>query len=269
METESNLKSILYMTVNTVNHKIYIGVHITETPYEFDNYWGDGITGTNSYWFKHPKYPFQRACKKYGLDAFRRYTLQVFDDYEEALKAEKEIVNEEFINRVDTYNVALGGGSGLITSTEKEVFQYNINGEFIKAYRSRSDAARKNNVNVMTIIHAIQCKSFSVNSYWSETKKARINIDEFTKPQNKKVYSYNLKGEFVKEYESISQAAKDLDVTNSTIQKALIYQTLCRKYYFSYIKIEMFIKNSKKRIRHTHIYRYSLLGEFIDKLSWD
>ena len=34
---ENNLKSILYMTVNTVNNKIYVGVHITETPYEFDN----------------------------------------------------------------------------------------------------------------------------------------------------------------------------------------------------------------------------------------
>ena len=29
---ENSLKSIVYVTVNTVNNKIYIGVHITETP---------------------------------------------------------------------------------------------------------------------------------------------------------------------------------------------------------------------------------------------
>lgn len=46
---ENNLKSILYMTVNTVNNKIYVGIHITNKPYEFDSYYGCGITGTQSY----------------------------------------------------------------------------------------------------------------------------------------------------------------------------------------------------------------------------
>ena len=32
IEMENSLKSIVYVTVNTVNNKIYIGVHITETP---------------------------------------------------------------------------------------------------------------------------------------------------------------------------------------------------------------------------------------------
>lgn len=29
---ENSLKSIVYVTINTINNKIYIGVHITETP---------------------------------------------------------------------------------------------------------------------------------------------------------------------------------------------------------------------------------------------
>lgn len=32
IEMENSLKSIVYVTVNTINNKIYIGVHITETP---------------------------------------------------------------------------------------------------------------------------------------------------------------------------------------------------------------------------------------------
>lgn len=45
----NNLKSILYLTVNTVNNKIYVGIHITNKPFEFDGYYGNGITGTSSY----------------------------------------------------------------------------------------------------------------------------------------------------------------------------------------------------------------------------
>ena len=39
IEMGNNLKSILYLTVNTVNNKIYIGIHITNKPYEFDGYY--------------------------------------------------------------------------------------------------------------------------------------------------------------------------------------------------------------------------------------
>ena len=133
---ENNLKSILYMTVNTVNNKIYVGIHITNDPYKFDNYYGCGINGTSSYWFKHPKYPFQKACKKYGLKAFKRYTLFVFDNYEDARKMEATIVNEEFLKRPDVYNIALGGGSGLIPSTEIEIHSYDSDGNYVASYRS-------------------------------------------------------------------------------------------------------------------------------------
>ena len=37
------MKYIVYLTTNTANKKIYIGVHRTETPYDFDGYLGNGI----------------------------------------------------------------------------------------------------------------------------------------------------------------------------------------------------------------------------------
>ena len=63
-----------------------------------------------------------------------------FDTYEEALQKEREIVNESFLQRPDVYNIALGGGSGLVTSTEIEVHRYDLNGNYIESYRSYSDA---------------------------------------------------------------------------------------------------------------------------------
>ena len=158
------MKTIVYMTINLKNNKIYIGVHITQEPYTFDGYLGCGISGTSSYRFKHPKTPFQRACKKYGLDAFKRYTLYVFDSYEEALQKEKEIVNEKFLQRPDVYNVAVGGGAGLVPSQEIEVHKYNLKGEYLETYRSYSEAARKNHTTHQSIRAAIigkgTCKNF-------------------------------------------------------------------------------------------------------------
>lgn len=37
------MKYIVYQTINTVNNKIYIGVHGTEDPETFDGYIGNGI----------------------------------------------------------------------------------------------------------------------------------------------------------------------------------------------------------------------------------
>jgi len=39
----NNYKTIVYLTVNTVNKKIYIGIHDTENPDKFDGYIGNGI----------------------------------------------------------------------------------------------------------------------------------------------------------------------------------------------------------------------------------
>ena len=74
------MKYIVYLTTNTVNNKIYIGVHGTEDPYIFDGYIGNSINifETNPE-LKHPKLPFHKAVKKYGYSAFRRITLKVFD----------------------------------------------------------------------------------------------------------------------------------------------------------------------------------------------
>lgn len=259
---ENNLKSIVYMTVNTVNNKIYVGVHITETPYEFDNYWGNGVTGTSSYHFKHPKNPFQKACKKYGLNAFKRYTLFVFDSYEDALEMERKIVNEEFIKRSDTYNVALGGGSGLVPSTEIEAHQYDLSGNYIKSYRSYSDAGRKNNVSYVSIGHAILNKSICVNSYWSETRVSKLDISLFKSPM-KPIYVYDHSGKYLGEESSITNYAKRYEVCLSSAQKALKYGTKCAGNYISTEKVEVFKIREYKRNRKHKIYQYNSKGEFI------
>ena len=99
---------ILYQTTNAINGKIYVGVHkCTNTP-RSRQYLGSGDKIT-------------AAIKKYGRKNFERVTLAEFACLEDAYSAEAKLVNTEFVNRKDTYNVCLGGRGGVNFTEEMKV----------------------------------------------------------------------------------------------------------------------------------------------------
>ena len=255
------------MTVNTVNNKIYMGIHITEDPTKFDNYWGCGITGTSSYHFKHPKTPFQRACKKYGLAAFKRYTLFIYNTYEEAQEMEKILVNDSFVARADTYNTAIGGGEGRVPKMEIEVHKYDLEGNYIETYISRSDAARKNGVKYPSILSAIINKGICAGFYWSETKVAKLDISGYKKNRKKEVFLYDKNGDFLQSFESAAECAKFLEVRSQDVSNAARKEIKCFGYYILYNKYEKFSVPEYKRNTHHKVYQYDKDGKFIAEFS--
>lgn len=90
------MKYIVYETTNLVNDKKYIGVHKTENPDIFDNYYGSGKL-------------LKEAIKKYGPESFCRKTLFVFDNDDDAYLKEKELVTKEIVNSHLYYNIDVGG----------------------------------------------------------------------------------------------------------------------------------------------------------------
>jgi hypothetical protein len=87
----------IYKTINLINSKIYIGMHVTDNPN--DEYLGSGKV-------------LQQAVRKYGKENFKKEILFVFDNEQEMKDKEKEIVTEEFCLRDDTYNLCNGGKGG-------------------------------------------------------------------------------------------------------------------------------------------------------------
>ena len=54
----------------------------------------------------------KRAKEKYGIENFKKEILNIYDNKEEMVAKEKELVNKEFVNNPASYNVAEGGQGG-------------------------------------------------------------------------------------------------------------------------------------------------------------
>jgi len=85
---------LIYKVTNLVNDKIYIGKHITENIN--DDYLGSGKI-------------LRRAIEKYGIDKFKKEILYDFTEEHLMNEIERKIVDEDFIKRLDVYNINTGG----------------------------------------------------------------------------------------------------------------------------------------------------------------
>jgi len=91
---EDNQYHIIYRTHNLINQKEYTGKHSTTDLN--DGYYGSGL-GIRS------------AIKKYGIENFAVEIMSYHDMQISALNAEAKIVDEEYVDRSDTYNREIGG----------------------------------------------------------------------------------------------------------------------------------------------------------------
>lgn len=85
---------IIYETKNLINGKLYRGCHQTENLR--DGYLGSGIF-------------FLKALQKYGKENFERKILKFCETIEEMIYYESVFIDEEWVNREDTYNLQTGG----------------------------------------------------------------------------------------------------------------------------------------------------------------
>ena len=137
-------KYIVYKTTNKINNYIYIGVHRTDIDID-DGYIGNGLYNSPNSIRQFKKYKFHNAVKKYGVKNFVRETLFEYEDSEsgkqQAYKKEAELVNRDFLKRKDVYNTCLGGKVPSSVN-EREIAQYDLDGNFIRSYYSITHASQ-------------------------------------------------------------------------------------------------------------------------------
>ena len=232
------MKWIVYLTICTVNNKIYIGYHNTENPEVFDGYIGCGVYIDKPSSYKKSKTPFQYAVNKYGIDKFRRVTLKVFNTKEEAANLEKEIVTKDFIKRKDTYNIKLGGEGGCSESSKVKIYMYDLNGNFVREFESAIECNKhldKNAINGSAVLKAIRTGQILHGYQFSKEKLPYMKkwMSKFGSHSFKKrVGRYDENGNLLEEFESTLQC-KNAGYQN--VAKALKFGRKCKNFYFKYL----------------------------------
>lgn len=150
-----DMQHIIYKTTNLLNNKIYIGYHKTKDHTTFDNYYGSGIK-------------LKQAIMKYGESSFKRETLFVFDNKQDAMLKEREIVDINFIKSRSNYNLCIGGFGGnlmVLKTYDQKIL-----------IRLKANETRKKNG-----------KIFSKQTLLKMSQSAKIRIKEkpHTLPKNK------------------------------------------------------------------------------------
>lgn len=259
------MKYIVYQTINLVNNKIYIGVHKTKDPTKFDGYIGCGVNITQSSTYMNPHTPFQCAVKKYGGKMFKRSTLYIYDELQQALNKEKQLVDKDFITNPNTYNVSIGGSG--YPQIHKPIYQFSCDGKLIKKWDFTEDVINFFNVSPYAIETALQFKEKLVGYFWS--RKNSINIEEYSKGDNKiVVYKYTKEGKCIAIYPSIRKAAEVEHIERTVLTTDIKLQSLVNnQFYFSDKLYDEFKPKLKKSLRNSIFYLYNLSGQFITKFN--
>lgn len=261
------MKYIVYKTTNLINNYIYIGVHHTQTPYQFDMYLGNGIYINKPDSYKKSKTAMQKAVSEFGVQNFRRETLAVFNTAEEAYDLEGQLVNEEFLSRSDVYNMILGGR--INNSEGIKCYKYDKSGKYLTEFKSYEEAAIEIGINPTSIRRAVVYKFLIKDSfYYSNQKLEKLDITIYHNGQKKSVSRYTSEGKFDKYYESYSEAAADTGCNYNTISRSVRLGLPTKKgYLFSSVKEESYDKARSKEIYFRPVFQYSKDGEFIKEYT--
>ena len=183
----------IYKYTNLINGKIYIGQTIGDLTYR---------AGHNGYKYRKCPY-FYNAIQKYGWKNFTSEILQ--DNLTRTQANELEI---EYIKKFNSqnpeigYNISDGGNTNSVL--RKKLYQYSLDGEYIKEWESLSEATRFYNSSIDPLLRN------SLGYQWSYEK-----VDKMPPIKNynnlgveKKVYKYDLDGNFICEYPSMSEASR-------------------------------------------------------------
>lgn len=263
-ETRNETYWIVYETINTVNNKIYVGVHGTADPNVFDGYIGNGIYITQPCSYRYGKTAMECAVKKYGPNAFKRTVLQVFTNEEDAYRLEEQIVNQNFLARSDVYNMVLGGRCPSHHHPTKVVYQYDLCGNFQSEYASLQQAAQAVHRNPATLSDAAINNISCANFYWAFVKCSKLDLTKYHNLRKQtKLYQYSLDGKYLQEFPS----AASTGYTQAQMS-AILGNIVDKKYYFCYVKAASYSVARDIYVKSRKIYQYSASGQFLKEWNY-
>lgn len=194
-------EGIIYKATNVVTGEVYVGATTISLQERINDHYNKA---TKNYGHK-----FQNAIREYGFESFIWEQIDTAQDLNElALKESNYIEKFDSIN--NGYNSDRGGGF------KKLIYQYNLTGELESTFQSLEEASKSSSISEESISHACVGDRKTCNGfYWTYTSTFDLKEDY----RKKKVIQYDLEGELVKVFDSISDASKQTEINKSSIAK--------------------------------------------------
>jgi len=102
----------------------------------------------------------------------------------------------------------------------KHIYQFNLQGNFIKKWVCIIDAAKTLNIHGESISRVAKGKQIQTGNYLWSYDLFLFNT-KVLKESTKKIFQYNINGDFIKEWKNIENMYKELNICKSSVYKCL------------------------------------------------
>ena len=203
----------IYKITNTLNGKFYIGKTMKSLTTRFYNHHYDAIKRNSTSYF-------HRAIRKYGKENFMIEEIEI---------CESDLGNREmfWISKLNPhYNQTLGGDGGILGYFHTEETKKNLSekriGKYIgdknPFYGKHHTDHTKDRLSKMRKGKPSPC-GFSGKSHKSESKgKISQTLKNNPNIKRTKVFQYDIEGNFLREFQSIADAAQFVNTSPSNIK---------------------------------------------------
>ena len=267
--TDEPLNYCVYAHVNKTNGKMYIG--ITNNP---QSRWAN--KGNN---YKNCTH-FYNAIQKYGWDGFNHVII-----FQNISLFIANIIEEELIKKYNTidngYNIKSGGaGGGRFGKNHhksRPIYQYDLNGNFLKRWGCPIDA--ENYYHVKDITRSANYGCIRAGFRWSYDYVESMPVyDSVKNHQYLPAYQYNKDGTFIKKWDNRKDAISEYGVgiyncIYNVAKTAYGYRWSCeykdklpplQPTQYTRKKKEISSKNSNSKYEHSQrVYRFGLDGNLM------
>lgn len=197
---------------------------------------------------------FYNAIQKYGwknfeIEILEEVPLDIIDDIEV-----EYIIKYDSSNPQKGYNIVTERQQFVAILNSIPVYSYDgTTGQFLERFDSAAEAERAENVYRGSIRRVLNNPNHHVHGkLWRTEYFEKIDIVPKAQPQNSKsIFIYDAKtGDFIIEYPSIREAARETGYNRSTIQEQLQKSEVKRakKYIFRYFKVDNLFNESSTTI---------------------
>jgi group I intron endonuclease len=216
------IKSGVYVITNIVNGKIYIGSSVN-----IKKRWREHKNDLKKN--KHHSSSLQKSYNKHGLENFIFEIIEFVDCKELFIVEQKYLDQYKPYERSNGYNISrtAKGPTGVnrddlvsfnIQNKSKKVFQYDLNGKFIKEWFSITEASLFYNIHKSNISKNCLKKTNKFFGYiWSFEYKNYVSTNIIQNKKKKKVLQYTINDVFLQEWNSLTEASQHLNILISKI----------------------------------------------------